>query len=229
MNTRTKLKPVLDFGSPDNPITIKQWDKKYGQATSQDSNPFSITSNIDIRTSYIQRCGYSIVTKELVDALKPYCKGNVVEVGSGSGWLAAHLRQAGVKMSCYDNRSWNVYKTLTPHTAIIEGDGPANVRKADTVIMSWPDYNTPFAKRVIDSMSCGARLLYCGEDEDGCTGDKMFHYTLAKSWEENKEFGIELKAIHKVFNSLHYIHDNWKMFTKTRATRLSKSRREDEV
>ena len=208
---------IWDFGSPEKPITLKQWADWYG-TTSVDGHFHTgyDTRHLysDCRSAYICQCGFGIVSKELVDALLPWCVGNVVEVGSGSGWLAAHLRAAGLSMTCYDDKSWHKPWTKS-YTDIIVGDGASNVDDADTVIMSWPNYNEDFAKRVLDAMRPSARLLYCGEQEGGCTGDDSFHEAVDDTWRQDFDSAVN------PFNRCFYgIHDRWQLWVKPGPARL---------
>lgn len=209
---------VWDFGSPEKPITLKQWADWYNVKSVHGYGhldmEFNLRGMLEIRTAYIKQCGFGIVTKELIDALLPWCVGNVVEVGSGSGWLAAHLKAAGLSLECYDDKSWHDPWAQT-YTDIITGDGAANVGDADTVIMSWPDYAGDFAKRVIDAMRHGARLLYCGEGDGGCTGDKSFHETVNDTW--RKDFDKAVGPLNRCFDG---IHDRWQLWVKPGPARI---------
>lgn len=208
--THEGLLTELDFGSPNCPITLAQWDALYSTG-SRDTSDFN--RRLMFRDAYIEKCGYHVVTKELVDTLGSYLRGKVVEVGSGSGWFAAHLRAAGHVLTCYDDNSWR--ETWTRHTDILHGNGPDVVGDADTVIMCWPDYDAPFAHQVAMNMKSGARLLHCGEGSGGCTGDDDFHDLVY----EDTSCGINPAQMFRdkmwdVNRRFFGIHDSWSLWQK---------------
>jgi hypothetical protein len=156
-----------------------------------------------IRESYVLSYGYSIVTRELLEALIPHLTGKVVEVMAGCGWLSANLQKMGIHIEPSDNFSWR--HPWSRHTEVKTQDAVEAVKDADTIIMVWP-YHDDGALKVMHAMKVGATLLYCGEDTGVVTGHPDFCKVVCANGPD--------PAITKVHLSFEETKDAWYIWRK---------------
>jgi len=143
---------------------------------------------------YRYRYSFAIPSAEVVGAILPL--GPIIELGAGSGYWAEVLGRAGADVAAYDDGSWNYKRDKvwdrTWHE--VHQGGPEDIAKENrpTLLLCWPDYDTPFAARCeqIHRESGGSWIAYVGEGEGGCTGDDEFHAALYKHWKVAKTIRI---------------------------------------
>jgi hypothetical protein len=164
----------------------------------------SSLTNFNLRNEYIKH-SFTILTHEFLLSLSNYCKrfNKISEVGCGSGWLTYWLRKYGTfTYSAIDDHKWQFkfyHKFVTKTNAIqyIKNDS-----SIDLIIMSWPDYDSPFAYNIWNNMHSGQYLLYIGEGPGGCTGNDLFHDAIQQHYMEKDSY---ILSTH--FKSFNYIHD----------------------
>ncbi len=166
------------------------------------------------RTPYVRNVSWSIVTKETIANLKNIIgEGRCIDVCAGSGHLAKHLKKAGVKIEAVDKLE-NWYFKHNPARGFVRKVkcGISEIKPYhDFVIMSWPEYNTPFAAEVANKLLPGQKLLYCGENY-GCNGNDEFFEILRDQFTEIEEGLIEQLADGHI--RWHGIHDHWQLYVK---------------
>lgn len=173
------------------------------------------------RKRFLAEVGFCLVTAEVIDALAILLAGkNVLEAGSGSGWLAARLGERGINILAAD---WTDYRTADrsskrgyPIREVFRLDYHGNAVDLlpgdyDAVLLVWPNYATQFAENVACAMRSGQTLIYEGESEGGCTADKEFFQYLRNSFIPSVSDMAELDKNHRTFPG---VHDKWWIGTK---------------
>ena len=163
---------------------------------------FSFLDSYQVRCRYTSRIGWFILTTEVKEVLVNFLKGKrVLEVGSGTGYFAAHMKQGGVE----DYNAVDIWDTLywderTTRYFGIDGDSLDYIDNSyDVIVMNWPPYDEPFAHQVVKKMSKGQVLIYNGQGSGGCTGDKDFFNYLDEHFTPMKELDYELNENHVSF------------------------------
>jgi hypothetical protein len=168
----------------------------------------------DVRAQHIKSKGFSIVTSEQAESLLFLLNGRkAVDLGCGTGYLAKTLGIVGVdNYSTQYNPDGDSLTPLTYNKNVLRVDVESHdISVYDDVIMSWPDYQSPFASNVAKRMSKGQRLYYCGEGSHGCTGDELFHEMLHSDFEPSESKTEMLQNDHVQFYG---IHDEWFVYEK---------------
>lgn len=143
------------------------------------STPFIETmEKFKIKDDYQYTGNYVVITLPLIQSLYNLFKDKkVVEVMSGTGLLAYHLRNNGLNnFIATDNNSWGLLREKPPITPIIQIDAVEAVKAhpdADIILMCWPPFDNNIAEKVLDAMKVGQTLICCGE-RNGCTGTTDF-------------------------------------------------------
>lgn len=172
------------------------------------------TVHWEFREAYIANIAFPLYTTEVISTLLCFLRGKkVLEVGSGIGYLAHVLSEKGIDITTIDNLST---KYCFGRNLIIKCDKQVLAfgkikSKYDVVIMSWPDYESVFASRIISEMHKGQVLIYQGEGWGGCTGNDKFFRKLNKSFREIDILSDKLNHHHVQFNG---IHDWWYVYRK---------------
>lgn len=144
------------------------------------SKLFLSTTFFQARQIAVQEYGYPLLNEIFLDDLsKTLQNDNVLDIGAGSGFLSKHLNDRGNKITAIDKyQKQNRYGFTNPYFKIYEDDGVNHLlhsgNKYDTVILSWPPYDTEMGYTILNAMQAGQRLIYIGESEGGCTADKAF-------------------------------------------------------
>jgi hypothetical protein len=170
------------------------------------------------RDRYNADYGFVLLTKECVDALATFLRGKkVIDVGSGTGFLAHCLKNQGVDVTALDlptlGTDGHHYWFRQIWTLDIADDfrnhlpGPY-----DVVILAWPNMGSSFANDVAQAMRPGQILIYEGEN-GGCTADDdFFNYTRGICWEPMEAETRSLNEHHRQFKGP---HDRWYVLQKT--------------
>lgn len=172
----------------------------------------------DNRRQIIKGTSWCILTKEVAEALGNWLKGFdlVIEPFAGTGHIAEQLRRA----SGLTRKQYRAYDSCISHFPKHDrknygftksGCFNINLKKADVVLMTWPNYNENLAYRIARKMVPGQWLVYNGEGRGGCTGDDQYHELLDTEFERFEEFEDALNEHHVRFYS---IHDRWYIYRK---------------
>jgi hypothetical protein len=166
-----------------------------------------------IRDKYIKEVGFPIYTTELIDELVIILsKHKVVEVGCGTGFLSYTLQNNCVDITAIDDLSGRYCHedfVWPRYTNIINADATEyDLSPFDAVIMSWPDYESPFACKIAQKLTHNQFLIYQGEGEGGCTGDDDFFHLV------NNEFRRIEHSLNEATIQFHGIHDNWVIYQR---------------
>lgn len=201
--------------------STEDWVKLLGDANAFD--PVAYLANYKLRNQYITNVGFPILTKEVAYQLrKGLASKRVIEVGCGSGYLSYTLRGFGLDITAVDT-----FKTLysianfkkRAYTDIVREDATSmDLSAFDVVIMSWPDYKSPFAYKVASNMRVGQYLIYQGESYSGCTADDDFFDLIDSSFKEYPYLSNSLNKFHVQFSG---IHDYWNVYRKISNERTS--------
>lgn len=173
---------------------------------------------INARYPYIKKTAWCILTQDVADVVGKFLSqfDHVVEPFAGTGFIAYHLRKASGltkrQYRAYDPCITHFGKNRPNYGITKSGCFNINIKAADCVVMSWPNYDENLAKRIVDKMVSGQYLIYQGEGSGGCTGCDAFHDILSEHFEELPFPSDSCKyEIHQQWTS---IHDNWYFYRK---------------
>lgn len=173
-----------------------------------------LADGYDVRRTYIREHSWFILTEETADTLAKFLRNDkVIEVGAGTGYLAAHMRQRGVRhYRAYDHFRGGYYNRKVKHYGTKKRNAMRlNLSLYDTVVMCWPTYNADFAARIISRMRSGQWLVFQGEGYGGCTGDDTFHALLEDNFTPLKLISDKLNYHHHRWDG---IYDAWFVYVK---------------
>lgn len=174
---------------------------------------FSYSSQWEVRCKYTRLIAWFILTTEVKMILGNFLRGKkVLEVASGTGYLSAHMKDAGVTdYTAVDLQEYHYWSDAVLFDGI-KGDALHYINDSyNAVVMTWPGYNDPFGARVLDKMSKGQILIYQGESYGGYTGDDRMFELLDSKFKVLKDISEELNENHVRFNG---IHDHWTVYVK---------------
>lgn len=162
----------------------------------------------NFRSQWVYKNCWFLLTAEVCDTLAQFLQGrHVLEVFAGSGYLGHHLRTTGKLASYrgYDLRRYRFKGTARKNAFM------APIKKADVILMTWPEYDTNDAYRIVRKMVPGQILIYQGEGYGGCTGDDTFHEYLHDHFTYLNEISDRLDEGHLRFNG---INDQWHVYRR---------------
>lgn len=149
-------------------------------------NQYSYFSFSILREHFIKIQGYPFVSKDWIKELSKLLRGKkVLEIMCGLGTISYALKNEEIDIIATDNLSWKeTWKNAYNHYCEIEEiDAIKAIEKygkdIDYIIMSWPPYDDPIAYKVLQKIrevNENAAIIYIGESDGGCTGDRLFHY-----------------------------------------------------
>ncbi len=155
------------------------------------------------RNLMVRKYSWAIPTSEALEAIKQV--GSIVEVGAGTGYWAALLKERGANVIAYDSlpseTGRNGY-TLKRNswTEVLPGTESAVAYHPDRALMlCWPPNKEDMAYRALRAYG-GKNLIYIGEEFPGCTADDNFHELLKKQW--NLVERIDLPRWHLIRDSV---------------------------
>jgi hypothetical protein len=171
------------------------------------------------RIERIQEYGFPIIHDKTIEILRKFLRNKkVVEIGSGNGYLAYYLEQAGVDITAVNNYCSGDYNSLNWKDFYYKRDRQEDARyhyyyynKYNCIIMSWPDSGDDLAYLVAKRMKKDRILIYQGESKYGCTAnDNFFNYI--------EKYFRQIKPIQRLLNDKHLqyfgIHDYWYILKK---------------
>lgn len=142
-------------------------------------------SHYDARRALVKQYAWAIPNDEAIKAL--VALSPLVEVGAGSGYWAALIRQAGGVIRAFDSPvGQSAYSFDAKHSPISVGSAHiAGHYPNYTLFLCWPPYDNPFAYDALTAhrKAGGQRLAYVGEGSYGCTGDADFHKLISQAYE----------------------------------------------
>lgn len=108
---------------------------------------------------------------------------SLIEIGAGTGYWSRLLHETGnIQVTAYDNNSW---PSMTPLWFDVKRGGARSTNvfndDYDVLLLCWPPYDTPMAYSALKRFK-GNTLVYCGEYEGGCTGNKSFFNERDTNW-----------------------------------------------
>ena len=169
---------------------------------------------LSLRDSIIELQGFALVSRAWVKPLAkfitttgPIKDGRVVELMSGLGTLSYALIQEGLVVLPTDDDSWTAFSTTEKrwvHTMVLDAADAIMAFRADYYIMSWPNYQSDIAYKVLMALRKyrpDSYIIYIGEGDGGCTGDDMFYNEMQVV--DNEEF----EKVADMYNSFMGIHD----------------------
>jgi 2-polyprenyl-3-methyl-5-hydroxy-6-metoxy-1,4-benzoquinol methylase len=168
----------------------------------------SFKRGYELREEHISKVGFPILTKEVAHLLGKGLQGKkVIEVGCGSAYLSHNLQKLGVDITPVDTfvTSYCASGTFEKvvYTAVVKEDATQmDLSGFDVVIMSWPDYDKPFAAQITSNMKPGQVLIYQGESSYGCTGDDAFFELLFNSFEAYPLISSFINTHHVQFSGI---------------------------
>ena len=172
------------------------------------------------RKRYNREFGFCLFTAECIFSLATLCKGkNVLEAGSGSGWLADQLAQQGIAITAAD---WTDYrqprdkKCGYPMQSVFRldhhGDAVALLPgNFDVVLLVWPNLGTPFGEQVAHAMRSGQVMILESEEKGGSSATDEFFDVLSADFERLDAETQALNEHHRTFPGL---HDRWQILRK---------------
>lgn len=145
-----------------------------------------------LRNEAMARFSFAIPSEEAVKAIGAHAP--ILEVGAGLGYWAYEVDKAGFDIIATDpepysdnfiepGEEWFPVKRLGGVQAVNEfGAGR-------TLLMVWPSYRLDWPADTLEAyLDAGGRaLIYVGEGEGGCTGNRRFHEILNERTPEEPE------------------------------------------
>ena len=140
------------------------------------------------RQDLIMKFSYAIPDDNAIECIAEYSP--LVEVGAGLGYWSYLLHQHGADIEAYDialgddNKWFCNEETRTGAWFPVKQCDAEFVPPCDrTLLLCWPPYDDNMAFNVLSRYS-GDKLIYIGEDIDGCCGNEKFFNLLYKKWKE---------------------------------------------
>lgn len=203
-------KSMMDTGLIDDVLMQEMQKAKHQFSTETVPHTFTMM----LREGFTAQYGFVLLNNKLLDVMAEFLANkNIVEVGAGSGFLSSQLQAKNLDIIPVDahDLSTSHYGFNHFHTNIIIEDAVQHLQKNhyDTVIMSWPCYDSPFAHNVLKNMQVGQQLIYIGEGCGGCTADDAFFDLLDTKAIANEQFTDKLSAYSLSFPG---IHDRWQVY-----------------
>ena len=145
------------------------------------------------RTQWIERYGFAIPSRDIVQRLATM---KLLEVGAGTGYWAALIKQAGgdiIATDASEPGAENLYQqTVAAWTNVEQYDAQAAITQNPErdVLMIWPCLRSDWSGHTIKAMRVGQMLIYVGEPPRGCTGTEEFHHKIARSFKPQEQHDI---------------------------------------
>jgi hypothetical protein len=159
-----------------------------------------------VRESYVGQ-SFVLLTDEFIGSLQRLCPdfANIVEIGAGIGWLGHWLGKYGVKIQAsIDNKTWPDFPKDQYLDIVEEMDSLDYILlhpEVELFILAWPQEDD-LATRIWQALHPGQRLLYIGEDRDGCTANNVF-LDLIHGHEVENNATMEMRQSFLSFDDFH--------------------------
>lgn len=156
------------------------------------------------RSLIVRKYSWAIPDENVLKAIVE-C-GPIVEIGAGTGYWAALLRERGGDIIAYDfapsqtGRNGFTLKTDS-WTEVLPATETTTAYHPDRALMlCWPPNKDEMAYRALRAYK-GKTLIYIGEEWPGCTADEKFHTLVEENWQLGKMF--PLKRWHLIKDSVY--------------------------
>jgi hypothetical protein len=162
-----------------------------------------------LRKYAIANYGFAIPCIELIETITSFSK-NILEVGSGTGYLSKLLRSKVDHLICTDSGKNSYRFRVGSQFRVIHVNAVKAIKRypEKDVLMSWPCYHRNWSYHAAKAMKPGRYLFYIGEGAYGCTGTDEFHDYLSS----DKFQYINSCSIPKWYG----LHDRLEIYQKSR-------------
>lgn len=127
------------------------------------------TSIYQLRKKSVVQYAWAIPTVKAIQKVLKFSGNRLIEIGAGTGYWAWMMENWGAQISvvCYD-----IYKCQEWHPVLKGNEEMAGAYPHRTLFLCWPPYKGNMAAKAIEVYirSGGKKIVYIGEDVDGCTG-----------------------------------------------------------
>ncbi|NCD11240.1 MAG: hypothetical protein EOL93_01705 [Epsilonproteobacteria bacterium] len=172
-----------------------------------------ISASFRIREEYT-KVSFPILTNETIWLLSHFLHDkHCVDLGCGTGYLAANLVHNGVYCDAVDDKS-NNYGFAQEYIKINKMPMlDVDLSVYDAIILSWPCYQSNMAECIARIIQPGQYLIYLGEGYGGCCADDGFFEYIDNQYEYEvvRDITDNLNDWHTTFNG---IHDWWRVLKK---------------
>jgi len=159
------------------------------------------------REKLVHKYSWAIPNNEALNIIAKYAP--IVEIGAGLGYWAFLLRERGVVIRAFDNKTYmSKSRPLKEWTKVKWGD-PSILKKYPdyTLFLCWPPYATKMASCCLNYYR-GKTVIYIGEGDWGCTANDTYHKKL------EKQFKCIMTAKIPQWFGLHDYLSVWERITK---------------
>jgi hypothetical protein len=111
-------------------------------------------------------------------------RGPVLEIGAGSGYWAALLRQRGLDVLAIDkyrSRADPLGRAMAWTEVLPGGPEVAAAHPGRSLLLCWPPYDAPIAAQALGAYR-GSCLIYIGAPRGGATATGAFFDALDSAW-----------------------------------------------
>lgn len=150
-----------------------------------------------IREDFVGEFGFAVPNAEFINDLTKL--GPILEIGSGTGYLAHLLLTAGVDIIATDAGQegyefscghWGNVIKMEAHEALLKF-------QERTILLAWPCLGEPWGAEALKLMKSNQEIVFIGEGMGGCTADSKFFEIL------NQEFEKIQKLTWRAFPCIH--------------------------
>ena len=148
-------------------------------------NPSKMADRIDVCKKY----SFAIPNDKAIRKIAEF--NPIIEIGSGTGYWAMLLQNAGVDIVAVDNNSWGHKWTKKWFESHIGNEGCLKNPefKDRTLFLCWPPLEDEMARRALENYR-GNTFIYVGELWGGCCAEDSFFEILDNEWEELETINI---------------------------------------
>lgn len=156
---------------------------------------FRITGVYMPRREFIRNFGWCIPDARMIEEVAHFIGDRrALSVGAGRALVELLLHDRGVNIVATDSfdEEWRYTHELGPFLPVHEYSAAHAVRvfDPDVLVLVWPAYKAsqfdtriPMASDALRAFR-GHRIVYVGEDSEGCTGDQDFHDLVRNEWQD---------------------------------------------
>jgi hypothetical protein len=154
--------------------------------TTQSTDPERAAELRLARKPFTRTWGFSIPCAEAIGVLSRM--GPLVEIGAGSGYWSALLRNAGLDVIATDAKAegdigYGFQAGRFCPVEPLSGDAAVRAYPDRDVFCSWPTEGSAWALAAVRAMPVGRRLALIGEPRGGVTGTSGLHRYLETRFE----------------------------------------------
>lgn len=124
--------------------------------------------------------GYNVPNIDVLNAITECAQNKtILEIGAGLGLFGSLLQKKGVKVILTDKQS--ISNGFTQIQCCDNIESLQRFSSCEVLMLIWPPYDNSMAHQSLELFK-GDLVIYIGENEDGCTGDRNFHKLLQTEW-----------------------------------------------